>query len=260
MPGFLKGTVGALISPGGCGKSMFALQLCLEIAGGDPIGIGETIKGKVVYISGEDPVEVVHNRVHSLTKNLDDKKKKKICENFKFCIPEIGNKPNMLDKEWVKETAMIGEGSELIVLDTLRRFHQEEENLSSSMSQVITSLEDIAKISKTSVLFLHHTNKLSISIGSNDNQQASRGSSVLSDNARWQCFLSSMNKQEASDFNINENERKEYVRFGINKINYSGGIKDTWFKRDIDGKLCLINLNVTSSNFKKKQKDQTTIF
>ena len=42
LPNMVAGTVGALVSPGGAGKSMLALQLAAQIAGGpDLLEIGE---------------------------------------------------------------------------------------------------------------------------------------------------------------------------------------------------------------------------
>jgi hypothetical protein len=32
LPGFLAGTVGGLVSPGGVGKSTFALEICIAVA------------------------------------------------------------------------------------------------------------------------------------------------------------------------------------------------------------------------------------
>jgi regulatory protein RepA len=259
IPGFLKGTVGALISPGGCGKSMLAMQLCLEIAGGETIGIGPTAKGKVAYICGEDPVEVLHNRAYDLTKNLDESKKLEISKNFFFHIPAEKEIPNILDSEWIEETANIANNCELIVIDTLRRFHREEENSSSAMSMVIASMEEISKSSKCSILFLHHTNKISINSGIIESQQSSRGSSVLVDNVRWQGFLSAMNKQEAEIFNIDELDRKKFVRFGVNKINYGEQIHDVWFKRSECGKLLKSDFFISrnASKKEKKHRDQT---
>ncbi|WP_432759877.1 AAA family ATPase, partial [Escherichia coli] len=42
LPNMVAGTVGALVSPGGAGKSMLALQLAAQIAGGpDLLEVGE---------------------------------------------------------------------------------------------------------------------------------------------------------------------------------------------------------------------------
>ena len=40
LPNMVAGTVGALVSPGGAGKSMLALQLAMQIAGGPDL-LGE---------------------------------------------------------------------------------------------------------------------------------------------------------------------------------------------------------------------------
>lgn len=48
LPNMVAGTVGALVSPGGAGKSMLALQLAAQIAGGpDLLEVGELPTGPV---------------------------------------------------------------------------------------------------------------------------------------------------------------------------------------------------------------------
>lgn len=61
LPNMVAGTVGALVSPGGAGKSMLALQLAAQIAGGpDLLEIGEFPTGQVVYLPAEDPPAAIH--------------------------------------------------------------------------------------------------------------------------------------------------------------------------------------------------------
>lgn len=258
LPGLAKGTVGALISPGGCGKSMLAMQICLEIAGGDSIGIGPTAKGKVLYISGEDSKEMIHERFEYITEGLIESKKEEIMDNLSFCTlpPEVGERPNIYQEKWIEETIKEAQGSELIVIDTLRKFHNGDENSSAAMSILIFSLEHIARRSNSSLMFLHHTNKMSTSSGMGDIQQASRGSSVLVDDIRWQGFLSPMNNEEMKKYSVDINDRKKFVRFGVNKVNYSSEIPDVWFKREKNGKL----LRTDFVGKEKKQKNQTTFF
>lgn len=51
LPNMVAGTVGALVSPGGAGKSMLALQLAAQIAGGpDLLEVGELPTGPVIYL------------------------------------------------------------------------------------------------------------------------------------------------------------------------------------------------------------------
>lgn len=67
LPNMVAGTVGAIVSPGGAGKSMLALQLATQIAGGpDLLNIGEFLTGAVAYLPAEDPTATIHHRLHVL--------------------------------------------------------------------------------------------------------------------------------------------------------------------------------------------------
>ena len=67
LPNMVAGTVGALVSPGGAGKSMLALQLAAQIAGGpDLLEVGELPTGPVIYLPAEDPPTAIHHRLHAL--------------------------------------------------------------------------------------------------------------------------------------------------------------------------------------------------
>jgi hypothetical protein len=59
LPGYLTGTVGALVAPGATGKSFFALEAAMSIAcsvaGGDLLGLQPPRSGRVVYLAGEEP-------------------------------------------------------------------------------------------------------------------------------------------------------------------------------------------------------------
>ncbi|KGR50635.1 hypothetical protein OC00_12040 [Xanthomonas vasicola] len=54
-PGFLAGTVGALVAQGGTGKSFWALEAAMSIArsvaGGDLVGLAPVRTGRVVYLA-----------------------------------------------------------------------------------------------------------------------------------------------------------------------------------------------------------------
>lgn len=71
LPSMVAGSVGALVSPGGVGKSMLAWQLAAQIAGGpDLLGIGSLPFGQVVYLPAEDPPIALRHRVHALGSHL----------------------------------------------------------------------------------------------------------------------------------------------------------------------------------------------
>nr|WP_224154104.1 helicase RepA family protein [Escherichia coli] len=145
--------------------------------------------------------------------------------------------PNIMAPEWFDGLKRAAEGRRLMVLDTLRRFHIEEENASGPMAQVIGRMEAIAADTGCSIVFLHHASKGAAMMGAGDQQQASRGSSVLVDNIRWQSYLSSMTSAEAEEWGVDDDQRRFFVRFGVSKANYGAPFADRWFRRHDGGVL-----------------------
>src|SRR5574344_1934024 len=73
LPNMVAGTVGALVSPGGAGKSMLVLQLAAQIAGGpDLLDVGELPTGPVIYLPAEDPPPATPRRRPAVGARLTD--------------------------------------------------------------------------------------------------------------------------------------------------------------------------------------------
>jgi RecA-family ATPase len=75
LPGLLAGTVGAIVSPGGAGKSMLALELSILVVTGADLsgfsgGVGLPL-GRVVFLAAEDPADAIRHRLHGLGQHLD---------------------------------------------------------------------------------------------------------------------------------------------------------------------------------------------
>jgi len=238
LPGFLSGTVGSLVSPGGAGKSMLALQLVCQIAGGQNTTGIESAEGKVLYIVAEDSPSIIHHRISAISL-------------LSSIPPDIGKRIdivpvdsiNIIDPTVANAITHRAEGCRLIIMDTLRRFHNEDENDGRAMVAVITTMECIAHSTGASILFLHHASKSSVMNGNGGDQQASRGSSVLTDNIRWQAFLCGMNEKQAKKSGIGD-QRCYYVRFGVSKMNYDKPVQNVWFRRGEGGVLvpdCLVD-------------------
>ncbi|WMO00101.1 helicase RepA family protein [Vibrio parahaemolyticus] len=237
LPNMAAGTVGSIVSPGGVGKSMLALQLAAQIAGGaDLLGIGDLANGSVAYLPAEDPTTAIHHRLHVLGTYLSPTQKQMVAQSL-LIEPLIGRCPDIMTSEWFEGIRQVAEGRRLLILDTLRRFHIEEENASGPMAQVIGRMEAIAAETDCSIVFLHHSNKGSVMMGAGDHQQASRGSSVLVDNIRWQAYLASMTPAEAEKLGVESNQRKYFVRFGVSKANYGDPFSECWFRRHDGGVL-----------------------
>jgi RecA-family ATPase len=228
LPGMLAGTVGALVSPGGMGKSFFALQLATQITGGpDLMGLGPLKHGKVLYIAAEDPREALYHRMYALGSLLSDEQKNAVKKNL-VVTPKMGKPINILEPEIFKELVSEGAGKRLIIIDTLRRFHNGDENSSGDMAQVIGKMESICLETGSSLIFIHHSSKSSSSYGTQ--AQSSRGSSVLIDNIRWQAQLIGLSKKELEDAGCDEYE-SNMIKFKITKQNYGSFSPDLWLQR-----------------------------
>ena len=237
LPGMPAGTVGALVSPGGAGKSMLALQLAMQIAGGpDLLNLDEIRVGRVTYLPAEDPPEAIHHRIHALGEHLTAEQQQIVAQNL-LIQPLIGAGPDLMDPKWFDGLNRAADGQRLMVLDTLRRFHVMDENSSGDMSSVIGRMEAISAATDCSILFLHHTSKGAALGGQGDQQQASRGSSVLVDNIRYQAYLSGMSPKDAEDWGVEPDQRGYFVRFGLSKHNYGAPIAERWYRRTKGGVL-----------------------
>ena len=105
------------------------------------------------------------------------------------------------------------------------------------MASVLAVLEQICRSAGTTVVFLHHVSKAAALTGAAGEQQASRGSSVLTDNVRWQANLATMGEREAKAARIADDQRRRYVRLAWPKVNYGPPVSDLWFSREKGGVL-----------------------
>jgi len=240
LPGFVRATVGALVSPGGTGKSFWSLAAAVAISGGpkaDLTGL-KPAEGRVLVLSKEDPIEVLSQRLHAMARVLP-KSVSYAGLDYRSCI---GMDIDVMAEDWFQVLLEAAKGARLVILDTLTRFHHLDENSAQDMGALLSQLERLAAASGASVLFLHHTSKSAVVNGQASLQQAARGSSVLVDNARWSAFLAVMTEAEARAFNVPAGERVDYVRWNISKQNYGAAIDDVWYRRGDGGVLQAVKL------------------
>lgn len=240
LPGFVRATVGALVSPGGVGKSYWSLAVAVAIASGpkaDLTGL-KPADGRVLVLSKEDPIEVLEQRLHAMALLLP-KSVSYVNLDYRSCI---GMDIDVMEDAWFNEMCSAAKGARLVILDTLTRFHHLDENSAQDMGLLLSQLERLAAASGASILFLHHTSKAAVMNGQATLQQAARGSSVLVDNARWAAFLAIMSEAEARTFGVPAGDRVNYVRWNISKQNYGPAIADVWYRRADGGVLQAVKL------------------
>ena len=177
-PGFLTGTVGALVAPGATGKSYWALEaaMCIacSVAGGDVLKLTPFKTGRVIYLAGEDPETILLRRTHAIGKHLGYAAQESIAENL-VLESVMGKGLNIMDQRHMQWALDFCHGARLIVIDTLNRVHHLDENSNSDMAQLVSRLEQLAQLTGASVLYLHHVNKNSARAGQTGQQQAARG-------------------------------------------------------------------------------------
>ena len=246
LPGLLAGSVGAIVAPGGVGKSWVAAQLLLQIATGkDVLGLGEMKTGPVSYLNAEDPTQILEWRMWHLLQRLGPAAsalQPTPDQPARFHLAALmGYAPRLLDaagnrvEEWIEYVKSWAYGRRLIVLDTLRKFHGADENASGPMTALTQVLDEIARDTGAAVLFCHHSNKLAMSEGKGDEAGASRGSSALVDNIRWQWNVVRMSAAEAKCFGVQDESRKRWMKICGAKANYGEDTGDLWLYKGANG-------------------------
>lgn len=249
--GFVAGTVGALVAPGGAGKSFWALQFAMSVAAGssdaDTLRLRLTKSGKVRYIASEDPIAALKQRLHAIGRHINSESYSCI-SNFLTITSTLGSCFDIMKEETLESLIRECKGHRLIIFDTLSRIHILDENSNGDMARLLSQLEKLAVETEAGVLFLHHVSKSSVRNGATISQQAARGASSLIDNARWCSYISAMSEKEFERFIEPRNrfiERKcrhSFVKLGVNKQNYSGASSEQWYERQTDGVLRPIEL------------------
>ena len=261
-------TIGFISSAGGTGKSMLALHLAFSLADTSckynfyPIVTKETTRGKVTYLSLEDPQDVLEYRIKAITQHIEDYNTIDTISQNLFIYPLYGtgfqlfNEKGELNNKVYKNLLELGKNSRLLIIDTFRRLHNFDENNNGAMSELLSILETICNQTGTTILLLHHQNKSAIN-EKNNSQTAMRGASTLVDNARLVINLSTLSEKEAEKYKIQKDRRKEYVKVSYAKVNYSRPLNDFVLARGARGTLSLCNCE--KSNIKEDKNAKKNI-
>lgn len=254
LPGFLKETPGLIIAPGATGKSFWSLQAAISIASGTKVyGVNAERTGDVVYLSAEDPADIVKNRLRDMAAYLSPDERLQTAQNC-YVIDIRGKRTDIMNEKTRENIVAMCKGARLIIIDTLSRVHGLRENDNGDMSIFISQVESVAVDTGAAVLMCHHISKNSVSDGKGNEQQAARGASALVDNTRFTGFVSRMTKEQSNELSLHENGRPigddgrdRYIQFGVAKQNYGEPVSSCWHQRQKGGVLIPIVLHKTKS-------------
>lgn len=232
LPGLIAGSLGGIIATGGSRKSYIALQMGAAVAGGpDTLGIAPRATGRVVLLALEDPKQIVHERSRALAKAWSADVVEQVREYLDIW-PLVGAGANLLNPVFLSWLRLKIEGARLVIIDTMRRIHQLDENDNGEMSALLAILEQLCAELGVTVIFLHHTAKGSVQ----GDVQASRGASALTDNARWILRLGNLKPEDAEKWSdrsfdgrpIGAERAHFFVQMTHAKCNYGVAPKDTF--------------------------------
>lgn len=240
IPGYLAGTVGCLAAAGSTGKSYWALEaamgVCSAAANRALLDLDIRQHGRALILNAEDPLDVIRRRLNAIGQLVDPAFWPEIGGNLDIKAM-VGTQPDIMSDQCLEDIVRMAEGARLVVIDTLTRWHRLDENKNGDMSRVLSRFEVICRETGAAVLFLHHIAKGMALDERQHVQQATRGASAITDNARWQGWMRGMSPCEAKTLGITDGQRKSYVRFGGSKENYGQATAEAWLERKADGVL-----------------------
>ena len=217
-----SGILGMVVATGGSGKTMFLTQLAYCVASGrEFMGMRTVDPRKVLYVYAEETNEEIHRRLDRIRDHHGDSGD---CENLdRLCGYgmdlrfEEEEKDERIKDQLGKYIARFDPG--LVILDPTAHFScAENENDSVQTNKFVRMLRTLTR-SGTTVLIAHHTSKF----GSNQSDQhSSRGSSALTDGARWVLNMTgydSTRRWEKELEEIDQNELWKYKIAEITKVN-----------------------------------------
>ncbi len=166
-----------LSAPAKVGKSMFALNMGINISCGSEFLGMTTLKGKVLYLQTEVSSFQLNQRMDKMLSNLVDEDRDLVNENMFICDQNI-----RVDNEEglsALRRAIEGHKPSLLILDPFYTLHRKKEDSSDEMAPILTNLKMLAKDFDCGVLLIHHQGKRNESVGQVGHSH--RGSSSFGD-------------------------------------------------------------------------------
>lgn len=180
-----KEAITSITADSGKGKSLFALIIAYHIASGLLLFDKYAVEGSKVLIVDQE-----------MNKNEVVSRFKKIVTSELPISYLIDQKILVTDDDDLDnlEKAIIEGGYKVIIFDTFTEIHDKEENDSGAMKLVNEKLLDLIRLTKVTVIYLHHHRKLQK--GERLSQSSSRGSTEIIAKVSSHLLLDSKNYKD----------------------------------------------------------------
>jgi hypothetical protein len=237
LPGLIPGSVGSLVGPGGSSKTTLAIQIAVARALALPVahGLFPALDAplRVALLSAEDPKYVFCDRLRTIVPAELEIDRQLDLLTHSDVIDQIEDQLRVYSLAGQDARIVRGKGPtpalrqiiastkdcDLVILETVSRLHDGDENAASDMSALVSAAERLAKETGAAVLLIHHSSKAADYNGRGDSQHAARGSSAFVDNVRWVGNLFPLSEDEAARLGV-PRMRRYYVRSEITKANF----------------------------------------
>lgn len=162
-------TAVALYGPPGAAKSFYALDVACSVATGQPFHGREVLAGAVIYVAGEG-FNGIARRIEAWSEHNDRRPKNLYISNKSLDLfsPSAAER---LEDEIERVVSETGVTPRLIVVDTLARNFNGDENSATDINQFMNNLDEIRFLWGSTVLVVHHTGK--------DSTRGMRGSTAI---------------------------------------------------------------------------------
>ncbi|MDR1043738.1 MAG: AAA family ATPase [Candidatus Adiutrix sp.] len=204
---FRRGQLGLICGPPGCGKGIFSLQLTAALAAGRPaFDFWEISRPRrTLYVSAEDDQEVLQHRIGQVLRGYPPDLRREMARRF-HAVPVRG-RINLCEGErggLIRPTAHYEDlknlltecRPELLILDTLARVFEADENDNPTVTAACGLLEEIIEEYGCNVILVHHSGKSSGDLAADQarlkaalSQTAIRGASALAGCVRWALLM-----------------------------------------------------------------------
>jgi hypothetical protein len=234
---FCRTFLSSLIGAGGAGKTALRYAQALSLATGREL-TGEHVfqRCRVLIVSLEDDDMELRRRIRAARLHYDiplsevdgwlwlaapGKKAGKLMVTNERGRAVPGNLGANLEATIIKHSI------DLVMLDPFVKSHSVEENLNSAIDDVTQQLTDLATKHNIAVDAPHHVSKGQMTPG---DAERGRGASAYIAAARLVYTCLPMNDDEAQNFGISQQDRRDFIRVDSGKVNIARHARNAkWF-------------------------------
>ena len=236
----LRGSVTAIVSPGGLGKTTLNIGTALALVSGRSLFGHKIIKGphRVWLWNLEDSGDELERAISGAIKHWgltpEDLGERLFVnsglDGDRLCIatqtrdlgPRITEPVVEALKSQIRERRI-----DVLIIDPFVSSHMVSENDNMAVDMVVKQWSAIAAELGCAVVLVHHTRKVN---GQTADAEAARGASALVNAARAVLVLNRMTEKEAKSYAIPPDEIRFYFRVTADKQNRAPPSKADWYK------------------------------